>query len=122
MLKRKILSTFGFFITLSTALCLSSCGLNANDYQKRLEKKDYEVKIKYFDKDSDSEYEWKLDAVKIHTHGVENVTIIQYYDQKDAVDYEKVYRELIGDKEGFWRVEARVFYGTKQGVKDARFV
>lgn len=90
---------------------------NMEDYQKRLEKKDYVVTAGKVDTDS---VEWILNGTKKGSGlSIETVTITKYKNSDDAKDAYNNAKENLKDGFKVKRHGKIVVYGTTQAVKDA---
>ncbi len=112
MNKKRVLAIIAIVaIVAIMTVCLCAC--NAESITKKLEKKGYAVESV-----SDAETAWIVVAKKGVT---EYVTVAKFNKTADAKDMEK--NAPTGKEGGFEvvckRVGNVVFYGTKQGVKDA---
>lgn len=110
----KILAVILVVALLATVLC--AC--NAESYQKKLEKKGYTVSSAETDKE-DASIVWSVSAVKSTT---EAVTIYKFKTTDDAEKFEK---DAPTGKVGKYSLVVKrtgkiVYYGTEQGVKDAK--
>lgn len=110
----KILAVILVVALLATVLC--AC--NAESYTKKLEKKGYTVSSAETDKE-DASIVWAVTAVKSAT---ETVSIYKFKTTDDAKNFES--KAPTGKVGGFTRVVKRsgkiVYYGSEQGVKDAK--
>ena len=116
MNKKRVLAIIAIvaIVAIMTA-CLCAC--NAESITKKLEKKGYTCVSEKAD-NKDAETAWIVVAKKGMT---EYVTVAKFNKTADAKDMEK--NAPTGKEGGFEvvckRVGNVVFYGTKQGVKDA---
>lgn len=95
---------------------------NADSYQKKLEKAGYEVVViegDEADEEADADVEWIVTASKGLT---EYVSVVKFKDTDDAKEFESnaVTGSGFGMKVVCERSGKIVFYGTEQGVKDAK--
>ncbi len=110
----KILAVILVVALLATVLC--AC--NAESFTKKLEKKGYTVSSAETDKE-DASIVWSVSAVKSTT---EAVTIYKF---KTTYDAEKFEKDAPTGKVGKYSLVVKrtgkiVYYGTEQGVKDAK--
>ncbi len=116
MNKKRVLAIIAIvaIVVIMTA-CLCAC--NAESITKKLEKKGYTCVSEKAD-NKDAETAWIVEATKGAT---EYVTVAKFNKTADAKDAEKdAPTGKVGDFEVVCkRVGNVVFYGTKQGVKDA---
>ena len=97
-------------------ICLVAC--NAESYEKKLEKAGYTVKSMTADEAKEDGAEWGVSGVK----GTDMVSVIKFANTDDAKEFEKNVPTVSfgGDKVVVERQGKIVFYGTEQGVKDAK--
>lgn len=101
-------------------ICLVAC--NAESIQKKLEKAGYACNSYETGKDDDgASIEWKVIAKKKGLNA-DYVTVTKFANTDDAKEYEK--NVATGSVGGFTVVVKRIgkvcYYGTEQGVKDAK--
>ena len=101
-------------------ICLVAC--NAESIQKKLEKADYTCTSYEAGKDDDgASIEWKVVAKKKGLNA-DYVTVTKFANTDDAKEFEKNVPTVSfgGVKVVVERQGKIVFYGTEQGVKDAK--
>ena len=94
-------------------VCLVAC--NAEDYQKKLEKKGYTV----VSTEGGDTVEWALKGSKMEGATYNTVNIVKYVNTDDAKAAETDAKKVYGEN-GTYRVGKIVIFGTEQGVKDAK--
>lgn len=123
-MKKKIVAIVAIVALIAiVAVCLTAC--NADSIAKKLENKGYEAAAMSADDISeevgeDAEIKWGVYAIKGEGLSVDFVTVVKFAKAEDAKKY-------VGDAEGeealgmiVDRVGSIVYFGTEQGVKDAK--
>lgn len=123
------------FVLIMLLTLLIAC--DAQTYKHRLENKGYTVYYTAIDEDSIKEFaslsaqlksyglsvddlKWVMMAAD-QVKGEDAVTIYHFKDKKSADTFYTKYKEQLIGKEGYIEIDKKdVFYGTEQGIKDAR--
>lgn len=116
-MNKKVIISIIAVILLVAVLGTILVACNMEDYQKRLEKKDYVVTAGKVDTKS---VEWVLNGTKKGSGlSIETVTITKYKNADDAKDAYEDAKENAGDGWKAKKIGKIVIYGTTQAVKDA---
>ena len=119
-MKKKIVAIVAIVALIAiVAVCLTAC--NADSIAKKLENKGYEAVAMSADEISeeygdDASIKWAVTAGKLD--GLDSVTVIKFAKADDAKDYEALMSKI--PLTTVDRIGSIVYFGTEQGVKDAK--